>query len=324
MDLQTVTYLVVGASFALYIGIAIWARAGSTSEFYAAGGSVHPVTNGMATAADIAAVRHEHESAAVRATRARAGVNGHGGGEGAGRTDGAGGLPDWALDLTIDAPRRVFIRGRGLDAELGGAIRVAGTLRQPVPAGGLELVRGRLDILGKRLTLTEAGLRLEGDFVPWLAIAAANTTEGVTSIVRIDGRADRPEVTFTSEPEMAQEEVLAWLLFGHGLDRISPFQAAQLAGAVATLAGRGGEGIVGKLRRGFGLDDLDISADDNGAASVSAGKYISERVYTEVGVAQDGSTRINLNYDVRPGVTVKGRVDSTGSSGIGIYLERDY
>ena len=52
MDLQTTTYLVVGASFALYIGIAIWARAGSTSEFYAAGGSVHPITNGMATAAD--------------------------------------------------------------------------------------------------------------------------------------------------------------------------------------------------------------------------------------------------------------------------------
>ena len=52
MDLQTMTYLVVGASFALYIGIAIWARAGTTSEFYVAGGGVHPVTNGMATAAD--------------------------------------------------------------------------------------------------------------------------------------------------------------------------------------------------------------------------------------------------------------------------------
>ena len=52
MDLQTMTYLVVGASFALYIGIAIWARAGSTSDFYVAGGGVHPVTNGMATAAD--------------------------------------------------------------------------------------------------------------------------------------------------------------------------------------------------------------------------------------------------------------------------------
>ncbi|GGF07134.1 cation acetate symporter [Stappia taiwanensis] len=52
MDLRTLTYIVVGASFALYIGIAIWARAGSTSEFYAAGRGVHPVTNGMATAAD--------------------------------------------------------------------------------------------------------------------------------------------------------------------------------------------------------------------------------------------------------------------------------
>lgn len=52
MDLQTTIYLMVGASFALYIGIAVWARAGSTSEFYAAGGSVPPVMNGMATAAD--------------------------------------------------------------------------------------------------------------------------------------------------------------------------------------------------------------------------------------------------------------------------------
>ncbi len=52
MDLQTTIYLVVGASFALYIGIAIWARAGSTSEFYAAGGNVGPKLNGMATAAD--------------------------------------------------------------------------------------------------------------------------------------------------------------------------------------------------------------------------------------------------------------------------------
>ena len=52
MDLQTTIYLVVGLSFALYIGIAIWARAGSTSEFYVAGGGVGPRVNGMATAAD--------------------------------------------------------------------------------------------------------------------------------------------------------------------------------------------------------------------------------------------------------------------------------
>ena len=52
MDAQTLTYIFVFLSFALYIGIAIWSRAGSTEEFYVAGGGVHPIANGMATAAD--------------------------------------------------------------------------------------------------------------------------------------------------------------------------------------------------------------------------------------------------------------------------------
>ncbi len=52
MDVQTLTFIFVGTSFALYIGIAIWSRAGSTDEFYVAGGGVSPLANGMATAAD--------------------------------------------------------------------------------------------------------------------------------------------------------------------------------------------------------------------------------------------------------------------------------
>lgn len=52
MSTQLLTYIVVGLSFALYIGIAVWSRAGSTKEFYVAGGGVHPIANGMATAAD--------------------------------------------------------------------------------------------------------------------------------------------------------------------------------------------------------------------------------------------------------------------------------
>lgn len=52
MDIKTLTFIIVGASFALYIAIALWARAGSTNDFYTAGGGVHPIANGMATAAD--------------------------------------------------------------------------------------------------------------------------------------------------------------------------------------------------------------------------------------------------------------------------------
>ena len=52
MELQSLIYLFVGISFAVYIGIALWAKAGSTKDFYVAGGGVPPVANGMATAAD--------------------------------------------------------------------------------------------------------------------------------------------------------------------------------------------------------------------------------------------------------------------------------
>ncbi|MEO5365102.1 MAG: cation acetate symporter [Magnetococcus sp. WYHC-3] len=52
MDLQTITFIIVGATFALYFGIALWARAGTTREFYVAGAGVHPIANGMATGAD--------------------------------------------------------------------------------------------------------------------------------------------------------------------------------------------------------------------------------------------------------------------------------
>ena len=52
MELQTLTYIFVGSTFALYIGIAFWARASTTGEFYVAGKGIHPVANSMATAAD--------------------------------------------------------------------------------------------------------------------------------------------------------------------------------------------------------------------------------------------------------------------------------
>lgn len=280
-------------------------------------------STGFASAAELDKIRHIKDSAAVKATRAKAGV-GNAGSDGDPQSSSASGGLNWLIDVLIRAPNRVFVRGRGLDAELGGEIRLGGSLNNIVPVGALDLIRGRLDILGQRLELSAASLVLEGDFNPYVNFSASNQSGDVTSIVSITGPANDPEVLFSSQPELPQEEVLAWLLFGRGLDNISAFQAAQLANAVATLAGRGGEGLVNKLRRGFGFDDLDVNTADDGSTSVKAGKYISDNVYTEIGVDGTGNTRINLNLDLRPGVTVKGRVDTDSSSGIGIFLEKDY
>jgi len=224
----------------------------------------------------------------------------------------------------------VFLRGRGLDAELGGVLTLGGTTAAVVPNGAFNLIRGRLDILGKRLVLSEARLQLEGEFLPFVRVLASNEGDGITTSVLIEGPADAPSVRFVSNPELPEEEVLARLLFGRDLTSLSVFQAAQLAGAVATLAGRGGEGIVGRLRKGFGLDDLDLATSATGETSVKVGKYLGKNLYSEIIVDQQGQSQINLNLDLGPNITLRGSTvtgtpdGSPGSTGIGIFIEKDY
>lgn len=279
------------------------------------GTEVRIPSTGLGAAGTLPELRHVNEPAAVRATRARAGLIGTGASAGGGRP--------YPLDLMIAAPSRVFIRGRGLDAELGGVLRLGGTTAAVVPSGAFTLIRGRLDILGKRLDLSEALLQLEGSFVPYVRIVASSESDGITSLILIKGQATEPTVRFASSPELPEEEVLARLLFGRGLTSLSPFQAAQLAGAVATLAGKGGEGIVAKLRKGFGLDDLDLVTDATGGTSVKAGKYLGKNLYTEIVVDQQGQSQINLNLDVTRNITLRGSAGTT-STGIGIFMEKDY
>ncbi|MEH7828675.1 translocation/assembly module TamB domain-containing protein [Gemmobacter denitrificans] len=264
-------------------------------------------------------LRHRAEPADVRATRLRAGLIDTATGEG-----GSTSTRPFALDLTISAPQRIFVRGRGLDMELGGDLRVQGTTANVIPSGAFQLVRGRLDILGKRLVISDARLQLEGDFDPFLRVLASNESDGITSSVLIEGNVSEPKVSFVSQPELPEEEVLARLLFGRDLTSLSAFQAAQLAGAVATLAGKGGEGVMSKLRKGFGLDDLDISTNEDGEASLKAGKYISANTYTEVEVDQNGKAKISLNLDVTDDVTLRGAVGDDGGTSIGIFKEKDY
>ncbi len=259
---------------------------------------------------------HIGESSAARLTRLRAGVNGE-------AQTGNGANP-FDLDLSLSSPNRLFIRGRGLDAEMGGELRLTGTTADVVPAGEFTLIRGRLDILGRRFVLSDGAARLTGRFVPFITLTATTQTEGITASILVEGEANEMGISFQSVPDLPEEEVVALILFGRGLDRLSPFQAAQLASAVATLAGRGGEGVVGGLRRGLGLDDLDVSTTDDGQAALRLGRYLTENIYTDVTVDSEGRSEVSINLDVTTSVTVRARTDTEGRSGLGVFFERDY
>ncbi|MFD2738934.1 translocation/assembly module TamB domain-containing protein [Sulfitobacter aestuarii] len=278
-------------------------------------------STGLTAIGDIPPITHVNDSAAVAQTRRKAGLNGEEPGDDAAA---GGDGPGFGLDLRISAPNRIFVRGRGLDAELGGALTLTGTTNRIISAGRFELIRGRLDILGKRFDLIEGSIQFQGDLVPYIRFVTATESRSGEVRVIVEGPADEPEVSFEATPDAPQDEVLAQLLFGRNISEISAFQALQLASAVATLAGRGGGGIISNLRDGFGLDDLDVTTTDDGATAVRAGKYISENVYSDVTAASDGTGEVSLNLDITPSLTAKGTLGSDGDSGIGIFFERDY
>ncbi len=259
---------------------------------------------------------HRNESAASQLTRERAGLM---------RDDAARAeARPIRLDLTLDAPNRVFIRGRGLDAELGGSLRLTGTTRDVIQIGEFGLIRGRLDLLGNRFTLTEGYASLQGEFTPFVRLVATTDSGGVSTSIALEGEASAPQITFSSVPELPEEEVVSRLIFDRELASLSAFQAAQLASALATLSGRGGNGLMERLRSSVGLDDLDITTDEDGNAAVRAGRYVTENVYTDVVLDPQGRSEVTINLDVSPQLTVRGRVDEQGRAGVGVFFERDY
>ena len=286
------------------------------------GAEISVPNTGITAIGDLPDITHVNAPAGVRTTLDRAGqdlADTGDEGEGAGGTGAA-----FGLDLTIDAPGRIFVRGRGLDAELGGRLQLQGTTANPVTSGGFELIRGRLDILEQRFTLDEGSITFQGDLTPFVRLVAVTTTEAITARIVVEGPADEIEVRFESDPDLPQEEILAQIFFGRDLSQLSAIQALQLANSVATLTGRGSGGLLDNLRGEAGLDDLDLTTDDEGNVAVRAGKYVSDNVYTDVQINQNGEAEISLNLDVTDDLTVRGTVGASGGTSLGVYYERDY
>ncbi|WP_117195079.1 translocation/assembly module TamB domain-containing protein [Rhizobium terrae] len=228
-----------------------------------------------------------------------------------------------ALNLQITAPNGIFVRGRGIDAELGGELTVTGNATAPIVAGGFEMRRGRIVILAKRLDFTEGDITFGGGLIPVLNMEANTTSASTTIIVKVTGVANDPTITFSSSPALPQDEVLARLIFGQSMARLSPLQIAQLADAVTQLAGGGSTSLLETLRSNLGVDDLDINTDSTGQTTVSVGRYINNRTYLQVEQGGQNGAQATINLDVGRGVKLKAGAGTEGGTA-GIFYEHEY
>jgi len=239
------------------------------------------------------------------------------------------------LDLKISAPQAIFVRGKGLDAEVAGDLSVTGTSAAPAVIGGLRLRRGTLSLLGRTLNFTRGTVSLvtADRILPMIDFVATSRSGSVTIEVKVTGPATDPKIVLSSTPQLPQDEILAQFLFGKGAAELGPSQLAQIAQAVAELSGSGGGGGIDSVRQALGLDRLGIGAggqDSSGksdgvsSATVEGGRYIAPGVYVGGRQGLQGDTRGVMQIEVIPNVKIEAEVGTNSTGRAGVALEYDY
>ena len=238
------------------------------------------------------------------------------------------------LDLTVRVPSAVFVRGRGVDAELAGELRIRGSSTAPQVAGGLEMRRGTISVAGTTLSFSRGKVGFEGTGVtgridPTLDFAADSTAGGMTATLAITGYASRPKITLSSVPDLPQDEVLAYLIFKRSAKELGPFQIAEIAAAVASLSGvTSGSNPLESVRRGLGLDRLSLGAGtaSNSAPTVEAGRYVANGVYVGAKQGTTGAgTQATVQIDIAKGLKVETDVGSgQGGNQVGLTYQFEY
>ena len=229
------------------------------------------------------------------------------------------------LDLTISAPNRVFVRGRGIDAELGGDLQLRGRLSDLQTIGAFELRRGRISIAGTSLDFTRGRIVFTGDMTPELDFVAQTRTADVTAIITVSGAARAPEFAFSSEPDLPQDEVLSRILFSKASGGLSAIQALQLAQVAAQFSGGGGPDVFERVRRSLGVDSLDVSVGASGNPTVGVRRAINRRL--SIGVksgAEASDSGVSVDVDVTRNIRLKGEANADGGTAVGVGVEWEY
>lgn len=232
----------------------------------------------------------------------------------------------WALDVSLEAPRDIFIRGRGLDVEMSLDARVGGTTSNPQLTGVARVVRGDYEFAGKRFEFDSRGtvqLSTSPENIR-LDLTATREDPTLTAVIKVGGTAAEPRITLTSNPALPDDEVLSQVLFGRSASQLSGIEAAQLAAALSSLAGGGGFDVVGNLREFAGLDRLSLGGSEASGVTVAGGKYLTDDVYLEIiGGGRDGATA-QVEWQVRRNLSIISRLSGQGGSRLAVRWRKDY
>ncbi len=240
------------------------------------------------------------------------------------------------LNVTVDAPRAIFVRGRGLDAEVGGNFSVTGDSNKPIVVGGMSLRRGTFNLVGHPLKFERGIVSLVSadKLEPSLDFLATSRSGDTQIEVAITGTPAQPKIALSSRPPLPADEIMSLLLFGKATTSLSPFELAQVVQSLAELTGTvSSGGMLDNVRRGMGLDRLGVSSErapgqkpgDPVSPSVEAGRYVSPGIY--VGARQgagSASSRGVVEIEVLKNTKIEADIGADSRGRVGVKMEWDY
>jgi translocation and assembly module TamB len=231
--------------------------------------------------------------------------------------------PQIGLNLNLTG-RDIHVRGRGLNVELTADARVRGTITRPQLTGTANVVRGDYEFAGKRFVFDDSGsVVLSTDPARIrLNLAAVREDPALTATIKVTGTAAQPKIELTSTPSLPQDEILSQVLFGRSASQLSGFEAAQLASAVASLAGGGGFDVIGNLRELAGLDRLSFGGEAS-SLTVAGGRYITDDVYLEIIGGGEGGAAVNVEWQVRRNLAVSSKFGGEGDASLSVRWRRE-
>lgn len=232
------------------------------------------------------------------------------------------------LDLKLQMPDRLFLRGRGLDSEWGGRLQIKGPAERPAVNGILSVVRGTANVLGKVFKLTSGSVAFDGGFPPspQMEVMAENKAADMTARIRASGSPAAFDLKLESDPPLPSDEILSRVLFGKSTTQISPLQALSLAQSISELSGQKSIGVFDRTRKVLGLDQLGLTQSESaqGGTAVSVGKYVSDKVYfqAEKTVTGDGG-KVGVAVDVTRNIKLDTEAGAD-SAEVGVIWQWDY
>ncbi len=228
-------------------------------------------------------------------------------------------------DLDVYGDHDLRLSGRGIEAELAGAIHMTGKNLSVKASGALHTQKGKFSFAGKDFTINQGEI-LFSEEKNFLNITSTVEYPNLTVTVHFRGDLRSPQLIFESNPSLPTSSILARILFNKDVSELSAGQAVQLANTIVTLSGSSGPNVLETIRKNLGVDRFSISVPatkESGYVAIEIGKYITEGVMISL-IQSTTTSQVKVEVELKAGFVLEAQTQEDSQGKFSFKWNKNY